>query len=58
MKKQVISGLILITFAISSCVNIATYEAPDSSLKPLQSKIKRIILHEDCLLYTSDAADE
>ena len=57
MNKQVISGLILITFAVSSCVNIATYEAPDSSLKPLQSKIKRIILHEDSIAAEDDSLD-
>ena len=57
MKKHVISGLILITFAVSSCVNIATYETPDSSLKPLQSKIKRIILHEDSIAAEDDSLD-
>ena len=52
MKIFVIS---LVALTSAACVNIIRYDMPDSGTKRLETKLKRIILHEDYIMAENDA---
>ena len=52
VKKIVIS---LVALTSDSCIGIIRYDLPDSRTKRLETKLKRIILHEDYIMAEIDA---
>jgi len=55
MKNLILLGAGLITFTMIGCVNLAHYKAPVFKVKPLQTKVSRIILHEDSIRVEDDS---
>ncbi|MBC8258876.1 MAG: hypothetical protein H8E38_07665 [SAR324 cluster bacterium] len=54
MKNLKIITICLVALATSACVNIVRYERSEDRIKPLQTTIKRIIIHEDYINSESD----
>jgi len=48
-------GLFLLVLTLTACVNIVHYERPEHTLRPLQTTLKRIVLHEDFISSDSDS---
>ena len=55
MENLKTTTLILVLFTTTACVNIVRYERPESSITPMQTSLKRIILHEDYIRAENDA---
>ena len=55
MNNLKIIGMLLIVFMTTACVNIVRFERAEHALKPLQTTLKRIVLHEDFISSESDS---
>ena len=55
MKIMKIFKISQVALTSAACVNIIRYDIPDSGKKRLETKLKRIILHEDYIMAENDA---